>query len=326
MELVPILKNSNIKILSIFGLSKNCGKTTTLIKIIDEAKIKNLKILITSIGLDGERFDSLYYFEKPLIKGYKGNLIVTSKNSIDKLGIKYEILKKFDIYTPLGELFLIKLIEDGEVEVSGPIILKDLKTILDESKKYDLDLILIDGAIDRKIGTIFSEGVILQTGLNIGEKAENVIDETLYYKEIFSIESLDEKLKEKILKNYPTKKYLYIKGEIFNEKDEIDEEDFDFLFIKGAVTNEVYEKLKDKKDKKIVVEHSTKILINREIYKKLQSLKFKFLTINPVKIVGVSFSTFNQNGYFDREEGEEVFNNLKDLLKPLIVFDVLEKS
>jgi len=126
MEIIPNIINNKIKILSIFGLSKNCGKTTTLIKLIEEAKKRELKILITSIGLDGEKFDSLYYL-KAIDKGYKGNLIVTSKSSLDKL-ILIINNKKFDIFTPLGELYLIKLIEDGYVEVSGPIILNDLKT------------------------------------------------------------------------------------------------------------------------------------------------------------------------------------------------------
>ncbi len=326
MEIIPNIINNKIKILSIFGLSKNCGKTTTLIKLIEEAKKRELKILITSIGLDGEKFDSLYYFEKPLIKGYKGNLIVTSKSSLDKIDINYKIIKKFDIFTPLGELYLIKLIEDGYVEVSGPIILNDLKTILDEAKNYDIDLILIDGAIDRKIGTYFSDGVILQTGLNIGESIDEIIEETIYYKDIFTIKKIDERLEEIILRNYPEKKYLIIKDHNLIESDTIFDTDFDYLFIKGALTSEVYESLEDKKNKNIIVEHPTKIFLSKDDYKKLINSGFTFFTLKEVKLLGISFSTFDQSGFFEENEGKNLFKKLKETLKPLNVFNVMEKQ
>lgn len=324
MEIIPILIKNRIKILSIFGLSKNCGKTTTLIKLIEEAKKLNLKIFITSIGLDGEKFDSLYYFEKPLIKAYKDNLIVTSKKSLEKIEIKYKIVEKFDIFTPLGELYLIQILEDGNVEVSGPVILKDLETILKKIEDYNVDLVLIDGAIDRKIGTYFSDGIILQTGLNIGDTMDEIIEETLYFKTIFSIDSVDENLKERILNNFPKNKFLFIKNNnLFDSKDYINI-DYDYIFIKGALTDEIYKSLKDMKNKKIIVEHPTKIFLSKEIYKKLLNLSVKFLTLKEVKLIGVSFSTFNQNGYFEKKDGINVFNKLKELLKPTTIFNVMD--
>lgn len=324
MEIIPILIKNRIKILSIFGLSKNCGKTTTLIKLIEEAKKLNLKIFITSIGLDGEKFDSLYYFEKPLIKAYKDNLIVTSKKSLEKIEIKYKIVEKFDIFTPLGELYLIQILEDGNLEVSGPVILKDLEKILKKIENYNVDLVLIDGAIDRKIGTYFSDGIILQTGLNIGDTIDEIIEETLYFKTIFSIDSVDENLKERILNNFPKNKFLFIKNNnLFDSKDYINI-DYDYIFIRGALTDEIYKSLKDMKNKKIIVEHPTKIFLSKEIYKKLLNLSVKFLTLKEVKLIGVSFSTFNQNGYFEKKDGINVFNKLKELLKPTTIFNVMD--
>jgi len=325
MEIIPTIINNKIKILSIFGLSKNCGKTTTLIKIIEETRKYNIKIFITSIGLDGEKFDSLYYFEKPLIKGYKGNLIVTSRISLDKIDINFNILKKFDIYTPLGELYLIELLEDGNVEVSGPVILKDLQTILNEIKIYNVDLILIDGAVDRKIGTYFSDGVILQTGLNIGESIDEIIEETLYYKNIFMIKKIDEDIKKRILNNYPQKKYLFFENDNLFESDTISDIDFNHIFIKGAVGTEIYESLKSRKNLNVIVEHPTKIFISRDNYRNLLNSNIKFFTLKEVKLIGVSFSTFNQNGYFEEKDGINVFNKLNELLKPVTIFNVMDK-
>jgi len=326
MEIIPLIINNNIKILSIFGLSKNCGKTTTLIRLIEEAKKNNLNIFITSIGLDGEKFDSLYYFEKPLIKGYKGNLIVTSKSSIDKIDIKFELIKKFNIFTPLGELYLIKLMEDGYVEISGPMILKDLKMILDDARNYNIDLILIDGAVDRKIGTFFSDGVILQTGLNIDENTDEIIEETIYYKDIFTIKKVEGDLKERILKNYPEKKYLFIKNNYQEESDQILNKDYNYIFVKGALTSEIFDYLINKNNINIIVEHPTKIFLNKEVYKQMINSGIKFFTLKEVKLIGISFSTFNQDDYFDKDDGKILFNKLKEFIKPVVIFNVMEES
>lgn len=326
MEIIPLLKKNNIKVLSIFGLSKNCGKTTTLIKLIQEAKDLNLKILVTSIGLDGERFDSLFYFEKPLIKGYKNNLIVTSKRSIEKIEIKYELIKKFNINTPLGELFLIKLLNDGFIEVSGPIILRDLKDILDEVSEYEVDYIFIDGAIDRKIGTFYSDGVILQTGLNVGEEAEEIIDETIFFKNIFTLNEPPKEIKDIIIKNYPEKKFLFIKKDETFENNEILDQNYDALFIKGALTNNILNLLKDKAFKKIVVEHPTKILIDRKYYNLFYEIKNKFYTLKKIVLIGISFSPFNQYKIFTKREEKRVYETIERLVKPIKIFNVLEKQ
>jgi len=68
MDIIQKLQKNKIKILSIIGLSKNCGKTTTLIKIIDSIDEESNRICVTSIGIDGEKYDHLFLFEKPKIK------------------------------------------------------------------------------------------------------------------------------------------------------------------------------------------------------------------------------------------------------------------
>lgn len=309
MDIIQKLKENNIKILSIIGLSKNCGKTTTLNKIIQILEKENKKVCVTSIGIDGERFDHLFLFEKPKIYLKENFYVVTSIDSIKERDLDFSILKKFGISTSKGDLILIKMEKEGDVELSGPYIGKDLQKVLDELKEYNFDLILIDGAIDRKVSVKYSDGVILQTGLNIMDKKDEIIEETIFYKEIFSLPEICDEKKEKIKRvvELDKNKKLYY----------IDEES---LYISGAFTDSVLEEVKMDKIRKIIVEHPYNIFLSKENFYRLKKF-IEFYVLNGIKLLGVSFSSFYQEGFFSLDDEEEIFNLLKDKLKPIEIFD-----
>lgn len=309
MDIIQKLKENNIKILSIIGLSKNCGKTTTLNKIIEILEKENKKVCVTSIGIDGENFDHLFLFEKPKIHLKENFYVVTSIDSIKEKDLSFSILKRFGISTSKGELILIKIEKEGDFELSGPYIGKDLQKVLDELKEYNFDIILIDGAIDRKVSVKYSDGIILQTGLNIMDKKEEIIEETLFYKDIFSLPEICDDKKENIKRvvELNKNKKLY----------KIDEES---LYVKGALTDSILEEIINDKIKKIIVEHPYNIFLSKDNFYRLKKFA-EIYVLNKVKLLGVSFSSFYQEGFFSLEDEEEIFNFLKDKLKPIEIFD-----
>lgn len=311
MDIIQKLKENNIKILSIIGLSKNCGKTTTLIKIVVLLEKENKKICITSIGIDGEKFDHLFLFEKPKIHLKENFYVITSFDSLKESDAEFSILKKFGIKTSKGELILIKIEKEGDIEVSGPYIGKDLEKILDELKEFEFDLILIDGAIDRKVSIKYSDGVILQTGLNIMDKKEEIIEETLFYKEIFSLQEVESKIKDlikKIDENEPQKIYKFE----------------DFVYVKGALTDSLLNEVINVNFKKIVVEHPYNIFISKENLNYFKKIGGEISVLKKVNLLGFSYSSFNQEGIFNLEDEKEIFNILKEKLKPFEIFDPLK--
>ncbi|MBC7194824.1 MAG: hypothetical protein H5U37_04130 [Caldisericia bacterium] len=324
MDILSKLKENNIKILSIIGLSKNCGKTTTLIKIIEKLERENLKICITSIGIDGERFDHLYFFEKPLIYLKKNFYVITSEGSLKESDIEYTILKRFNIETPKGELLLLKVEKEGHVEVSGPYIGKDLENILSQIKEYNFDLIIIDGAIDRKVSIKYSDGIILQTGLNIVDEKIDVIDETLFYKEIFSLEKVDEDLKNLIKDIKGNFKFIHIKEGKTISSNELKDFNGDFLYVNGALTDSILKEIMDKNIKNVIVDHPYNILISSKLFNDFLKRKGKIFVLKRVNLLGISFSSFNQEKIFSKDDEEFIFNTLKEKVKPTTLFDPIK--
>ena len=64
--------------ISIIGMNKNVGKTTTLNQILKEARGR-ISLGLTSIGRDGEDQDLVTGAEKPKIYVERGTLIATAK-------------------------------------------------------------------------------------------------------------------------------------------------------------------------------------------------------------------------------------------------------
>lgn len=321
MDIIQKLQKNNIKILSIIGLSKNCGKTTTLIKIIDSIDEESNRICVTSIGIDGEKYDHLFLFEKPKIKLKKNFYAVTSIDSLKESSGKFTILKRFPIKTSKGELVLIKVEEEGEIEISGPYIGKDLQFVLDELKNFNFDLIIIDGAIDRKVSIKYSDGVILQTGLNIMDEKDKIIEETLFYKDIFTLKEVDSNLKEMIERNRKEFKYLYIFDDKIVGSNELESVDSKFLYINGALIDNILDEIKKRDFKKIVVEHPYNILISKKSFYDFKESGGEIYVLKSVNLLGVTFSPFNQDGIFNFDDEEEIFIELKEKLKPIEIFD-----
>ncbi|MDI6860897.1 MAG: hypothetical protein QMD25_02625 [Caldisericia bacterium] len=313
MDIIQKLRENNIKILSIIGLSKNCGKTTTLNKLIELLEKENKKVCITSIGIDGESFDHLFLFEKPKIHLKENFYVVTSIESIKDKNLEFFILKKFGIYTSKGELILIKLEKEGDVEVSGPYIGKDLQRVLDELNEFNFDIILIDGAIDRKVSIKYSDGIILQTGLNIIDKKEEIVEETVFYKEIFSLPEIYDEIKDRIRKK-------------INEKQlkKINKLEDDFVFINGALTDSILEELINENIKKVIVEHPYNIFISKKKFYDFKKLDGEIYVLKKVNLLGISFSSFYQEGFFNLDDEIEIFNTLKEKLKPFEIFDPIK--
>jgi len=78
-EILKLLKP--YKSVSIIGMNKNVGKTTTLNHILKEAR-GSVSLGLTSIGRDGEELDRVTATEKPKIYIEKGTVIATAKQCL----------------------------------------------------------------------------------------------------------------------------------------------------------------------------------------------------------------------------------------------------
>jgi molybdopterin-guanine dinucleotide biosynthesis protein len=322
--------------LSIIGMDKNVGKTTTLNYILNEARGK-ITLGLTSIGRDGEEIDLVTSTEKPRIYVKKGSLIATAKNCFLNSDITKEILDNTSINTPMGEVIIFKALSDGYVELAGPSSNNYLKEICEKLKQLGLDLVIVDGALSRK--TLASPGItdatILCTGAGLSRDINKVVDKTLHTVNLLSLDNEKNKevlsllksiLKVGVIYKDNTIKNLNIPTALDSSKEILENlnENSKYIVIKGVVVDKLLEDIMKGTDIyseiTFLVEDGTKLFLSKEVLYRFIKSGGNIKVINPIKIIGISINPKSPYGYeFDK-------NNFLDILRKNInlpVFDVI---
>ncbi len=296
------------KVLSIIGLAKNAGKTTVMNYIINHWKNKNL--CVTSIGLDGEAYDTIRNHEKPRIKLYKGMYVITAINCIETSTAQINILAKTNISTPLGEIIIGEINKEGLVLIAGPSTKHEMKYVIELVKKYNPFLTLIDGALYRisSASRAISEGIIFAVGASYHSDINKVVKDSKKVIDHFRIEthnmpiSIDEKIYEKdfiycqkqiIFLDKPITDSLknYITG-VYNEL---------FINLQGAFTENIANTIINKRNKfkkiTIIVKDASHIIISPQTSEKLKKIGVLIKALRQIEIVFIAYNPVSPYGY-----------------------------
>ena len=170
----------SVKTMSIVGMCKNAGKTTMLNWLLEQGKLQGV-LGLTSIGRDGESTDIVTGTEKPSIFVPAGTLIATAKDMLWLGDVTKEILVSTGIPTPLGEVIIMRARSDGYVQLAGPSITTQLKSVSQTFFDLGAEQSIIDGALGRKsLGARqVAEGIVLCTGASYHMRMEKVIADTV---------------------------------------------------------------------------------------------------------------------------------------------------
>ena len=167
--------------LALVGLAKNTGKTETLAAILRELAEQSTCIGVTSIGRDGEEHDVIdARIEKPRIVLQAGSLVASTDALVRASGLAHEQLAQTGVRTPLGEVVIARLAEQGSVEVAGPSAAEDLREVSDAMIGFGAEIVLIDGSIDRRAASspAVADGLVIATGAVLSEDVEGVVAAT----------------------------------------------------------------------------------------------------------------------------------------------------
>lgn len=170
----------SVRTMSIVGMCKNAGKTTVLNWILAHSDGSCLGL--TSIGRDGESTDVVTGTEKPSIFVPEGTLIATAAEMLRFCDVTKEIVQTTGIPTPLGEVVLLRARSAGYVQLAGPSITTQLKTVSEAFFGLGARQSIIDGALGRKsLGNRdVAEGIILCTGASYHMSMEKVVSDTAH--------------------------------------------------------------------------------------------------------------------------------------------------
>lgn len=170
----------SVRSMSIVGMCKNAGKTTMLNWLLAHSG-RGRVLGLTSIGRDGESTDVVTGTEKPSIFVPAGTLIATAKDMLWLGDVTKEILVSTGIPTPLGEVIIMRARSDGYVQLAGPSITTQLKSVSQMFFDLGAEQSIIDGALGRKsLGARqVAEGIVLCTGASYHMRMEKVIADTV---------------------------------------------------------------------------------------------------------------------------------------------------
>jgi hypothetical protein len=167
--------------LALVGLAKNTGKTVALGTLLRELEAAGRRVGVTSVGRDGEERDVIdSRIEKPRIELAGGSLVATTDSLLRSSGIPHELLEQTDVRTPLGRVLVARLRGAGAIEVAGPSAAEQVRTVSDAMLAHGAEMVLIDGAIDRRAASSpdVADALVVSTGAVLSEELSEVVRRT----------------------------------------------------------------------------------------------------------------------------------------------------
>jgi hypothetical protein len=218
---------------------------------------------ITSTGRDGESTDLVTGTEKPRVFLDADTIVSVPTQLYDLAEAGLEILKITDYGSSLGPIMLCRVVTSGYVQIAGPVINASHEKMCKEMLDYGAELIIIDGAIDRKSiaapGT--SDAIILSTGAVLSRSMKKVIEETAHTVGLYRLPYIeDENARTMIEEHLDKEQMLILSGEKITVLDRktglgagkfLDGEikdDTEYIFVPGAFTQSVFADISPKKE------------------------------------------------------------------------------
>ena len=322
---------------SIVGLEKNTGKTECFNYVLQRLSLENKRIAVSSIGIDGETTDQVTKTAKPEIFLREGVYFGTSEKHYLMKRLSAELLEITNENTSLGNIIIGKALTPGKILLSGPSSTNGLRRWMDEMKKYDVDLTIIDGALSRMslASPTVSESMILATGAAYSANINTLVQKTAFVVQMINLDLTSEDNRE-------------IFNDIKNGVWAIDEDDVihdlkvasslsinintdglkkcKTLFVSGALTDNFINHIRQNKifnETEIVVRDFTKIFLTPMTYNSFVNGKRKITVLQKSKLIAVCVNPTSPNGII--LDSEKLCRTLSEAIK-LPVYDLRAKN
>ena len=275
--------------MSIVGMCKNAGKTTMLTWLLAHSG-RGRVLGLTSIGRDGESTDVVTGTEKPSIFVPAGTLIATAKDMLWLGDVTKEILVSTGIPTPLGEVIIMRARSDGYVQLAGPSITTQLKSVSQTFFDLGAEQSIIDGALGRKsLGARqVAEGIVLCTGASYHMRMEKVIADTV---SIYRIMNLPKAQTVPAVPEGTLEQCLKEQGE---------------ALVTGALTDSMVLPLLRAgvlRKNRLVVADPSKVLLSPDTLDKMQLREVRLETAEAARTLCITVNPVSAYGWkFDKDE------------------------
>lgn len=337
MGILRDLKNK-YRTVSIVGMSKNAGKTTALNYFIEQAMDEDMVLGITSTGRDGESTDLVSGTDKPKVYLDEGTLVSVPTQLYDLAEGGIEILKRTRFRSSIGEILLCRVVDSGYVQIAGPVANQDTKDLCEEMFDYGAELVLVDGAIDRKTiaSPDTSDAIILSSGAVISRKMSRVVAETAHVVALYSLPVVTDLKLRSIIEEIEHYDKVTIIGEDdyemlenlktgLNSSREINaaiKEDTKYVYVPGAFTRSVIAEIPPAKRKRIkfILKDPTKIFLDSLSFLQETKRGLRLEVMENIEVAAVTVNPVAPQGYsFDHQE---LLDAMREAIPDIPVVDV----
>lgn len=338
MSLLDQLKKE-YRTLSIVGMAKNSGKTTTLNYLLEEAFDEGFLLGVTSTGRDGESTDLVTGTDKPKVYLFTDTIVSVPVKLYDLAETGLEILKRTEYRTAMGNVLLCRVAESGYVQVAGPGSIREHRKLCDDMLAAGVDMVLIDGAIDRKsiAAPQTSDAIILATGAVISRSLKVVVEETVHIVSLYQSELLED---DRALESLGDPEEQGAGVAVMDDEykmnvlpvrtglgagallDEAIDEHTKYVFISGALTESILAGINPRKFPgfSVVLPDPTRIFVGSLKWQQLRKKGLKVRVLRNIRVAAVTVNPFAPSGYaFDPRE---LRRSIAGALPGIPVFDV----
>ncbi len=344
-KIIDYILERELKYIAIIGLAKNAGKTVTFNNLVVEARGKGLKLALFSYGRDGEEIDAITLKKKPRIYVPPRDIFATTEQAFYVSNLNGTLLTRTGIDTLLGEVNIYQSgSKGGYVELVGINSVSRLQE-MEKLVPGEVDLVLIDGALDRRSSAMpsLAEGIILATGAVIGNTEQLVVSRTLAEVQKLTLPAIiDKGLKKKVKEVYSQGNggIVLAGGELrpltsktsFGSVKEIvyilnTVKDVETIILNGALINSFVEKLlyhTNLRDFQLVVRDGTRVFLDKGKLNLLERRNIKLKVFNPINLTAVTVNPVSPYGA--RLNSRIIVNKLRQELKDIPVYDVMSEE
>ena len=176
-----------MKTLGFAGTAKNTGKTTTALAVLEQSRQVGNRNALTSIGYDGESLDHITGLPKPRYEMLPGELIATARECLEASPARCRILVETGIETILGTILIAEVQKSGLVLLAGPNRESDLRLVLKQFATLGAQFTIVDGAFNRIVPLICTDGLILSTGAAFKQETTHIATHAAAIEQIFRL-------------------------------------------------------------------------------------------------------------------------------------------
>lgn len=308
---MPFIKElTKYRSCSIVGLAKNTGKTVSLNYVLSHLPLDRMRIAVSSIGIDGETTDQVTKTAKPEITLKEGTFFATSEKHYLQRRLVSELVDVSDENTSLGRIVTAKALTKGKILLSGPSSNLGLRRWKNSMDRFNIDLIIIDGALSRMslASPATSESMILATGAAYSANINNLVQKTAFVVDLVNLDTTsDDNIKRFndiqhgvwAVDDNDEMHDLKVTSSLSTKINTEGIEHCKTLYMSGALTDTFLNHIRGKrifKGTEIVVTDFTKIFLTPILYKGYVNGGGKISVMQKSKLIAVTVNPMAPNG------------------------------